>query len=31
MLVILIGIQLLVGERRLGRRRAGGEAIAAQI
>nr|WP_050589750.1 MULTISPECIES: iron ABC transporter permease [unclassified Mesorhizobium] len=31
MMVILIGIQLLVGERRLGRRRAGPEAVVAAI
>lgn len=31
MMVILIGIQLLVGERRLGRRRAGQEAVVAAI
>jgi iron(III) transport system permease protein len=29
MMAVLVGIQLLVGERRLGRRRAGTEAIAA--
>ena len=31
MMIILIGIQLLVGERRLGRRRAGAEAVVAPI
>jgi iron(III) transport system permease protein len=31
MMLILVGIQLLVGERKLGRRRAGGETIMAQI
>lgn len=31
MMIILVGIQFLVGDRRLGRRRAGTEAIATQI
>ena len=31
MMVILVGIQLLIGERRLGRRRAGAEAAVAQL
>jgi iron(III) transport system permease protein len=31
MMAILIGIQLVVGERRLGRRRSGAETIAAPV